>query len=263
MFLSKNKYSFLYFIFIFIFTNGFSQIYNSEIEAKINIETNNEFIKVTGSAFNKTKITQSLRYVFSVIRTNAEDSNQSKNDQSGRVILSANEKNNLSTTTINVNSDDRIILLLLIYNTEESIVGKDRIVINDTKETSLIKEELKEKLEASVPTKDMDNTASDGVVLRGIVIEETKTKPGRDFYNIFYSAYLTNNINGDKIVTIKESLALGTNTKIQVKIEEDVVLEFFLRPQNDFLKSMSDVSIQNVYNYFQRLQQDSKIIKRF
>jgi len=264
MFLSKNKYRFLYFIFIFIFTNGFSQIYNIEIEAKINIETNNEFIKVTASAFNKTKITQSLRYVFSVIRTNSEDSNQSKNDQSGRVILTANEKNNLSTTTINVNSDDRIILLLLIYNTEDSIVGKDRIVINDSKETSLnIKEELKKKLEASVPANDIDNTASDGVVLRGIVIEETKTKLGRDFYNFFYSSYLTNNINGDKIVTIKESLALGTNTKIQVKIEEEVVLEFFLRPQNDFLKSMSDVSIQNVYNYFQRQQQDSNIIKRF
>ncbi len=263
MFLSKNTNTCACLIFLCCFTSGFSQIYNTEVEAKINLETNNEFIKITGSAFNKTTITKSLRYVLSVIRTNPENSNQSKNDQSGRIVLAPNEKTNLSSTTINVNSEDRIILLLLIYDTDDNILGNDRIVINDTKEASAIKEELQETMEASIPTEDVDTSASDGIVLRGIVLEETKTKPGRDFYNLFYSSYLSNNINGDKVVTIKEDLALGTNTKIQVKVEEEVVLEFFLRPQNEFLKAMADASIRRVYNHFQRLQQDSKTIKRF
>ena len=67
--------------------SGYSQSYNTQVEAKIELETKNNLIEITGFAFNKTEIDQSLRYVLSVIKSNPENSNNSKNNQSGRIVL--------------------------------------------------------------------------------------------------------------------------------------------------------------------------------
>lgn len=245
----------------FVATTGIAQIYNSQIEAKINLESNTEYINVTGSAFNKTEINQSVRYVLSVIKNNPTTLNRSKNDQSGRVVLNAGQKKNLSTTTINANETDRIILLLLIYDLNDKLLGKDRIVINGTEED---KAEAKKKLLLeNTLSEDVAHEKDDGVVMRGIVIEETKTKPGRDFYKMFYSLYQGNNINGEKIVTIKEALAIANNTKIEVLVDGELVMEFFVRPQNDYLQGMSEMAIKKVYIRLRDLKNGSNIIKHY
>jgi hypothetical protein len=258
----QKKY--LLFLTLFFFSlQGFSQIYNTEVEAKINAEERNDMLQVTGTAFNKTEISQSLRYVLSVIRTNPENSNTSKNDQSGRIVLEPGEQQNLSSTTINVNDEDRVILLLLIYNTEDQIVGQDRIVINDNLSDEAVKEQLQKQVEQTIHANDVDAASRDGITLRGIVTEDTKTKPGRDFYSMFYSLYNTQNINGDKIVAVKEVIAMGNNTKIEIFVGDDKVVEFFLRPQNDFLRSMADASIRRVAQHFERLRREAHIIRRY
>ena len=48
--------------------SGYSQVYNTQVEAKIELKSNNNLIEITGFAFNKTEIDQSLRYVLSVIK---------------------------------------------------------------------------------------------------------------------------------------------------------------------------------------------------
>lgn len=254
----------LLFLIMFLFSvQGFSQIYNTEVEAKIITEKSNDLLKITGSAYNKTEISQSLRYVLSVIRTNPENSNSSKNDQSGRIVLETGEQKNLSTTTININEQDRVILLLLIYNIDDQIIGQDRIVINDNLSDTDVKEQIQKEVEETIHANDVDAASQDGITLKGIVTEDTKTKPGRDFYTMFYSSYNTNNINGNKIVSVKEVIAFGNNTKIEIFVGDDKVVEFFLKPQNEFLKSMSEASVRRVSQHFQRLKREANIIKRY
>jgi len=101
------------------------------------------------------------------------------------------------------------------------------------------------------------------VVLRGIVIEETKTKPGRDFYTLFYSDYLKYNINGEQVVKIKESLSLANNTKIEVIAGDTKVLEFFVRPQPDYLKTLATEAIKRVYGYFKDVKEGKYIVKHY
>lgn len=240
--------------------SGFSQFYNTEVEAKIDLESNTEYVEITASAFNKTEINQSLRYILSVIKRNPTGSNQSKNDQSGRIVIEPGEKKNLSKTTLSAHEQDRIIILLRVYNSDDKLLGKDRIIINPT-EADKLAEAQNKKIIPKPP--DVAHEADDGVVLRGIVIEDTKTKPGRDFYSMFYTTYLTNNLNGEKIVTIKEVLTIGNNTKIEVYVEDTLVLELFVRPQNDYLRAMSNEAIKKVYLHFQKLKQQENIVKRY
>lgn len=259
------KVNLLLIIFIVLFPISLlSQIYNTETEAIIEINKENEMLEVTGIAYNKTNVNQSLRYVLSVIHSNPKNSNTSKNDQSGRIVLEPNQRRKLSSTTINTNDEDRVILLLLLYDIDDNIVGQDRIVLNDIVSDEEVKIKLQQKIEETTLYKeDIDTESEDGLTLRGIVVEETKTKPGRDFYKLFYTAYNSNNINGEKIVKIKEVMALGTNTKIEIYVGDDKVVEFFLRPKEEFLKTMSDASIRRVAMHFERLKREANIIKRY
>lgn len=238
--------------------------YNEDVEAKIVLDKNNEFIKITGTAFNKTELNKSLRYRLSVIKTNPENSNRSKNDQNGRIVLNPNEKKELATTTINTNEKDKIILLLLVYNLDDKIIGQDRVVLNESADAIASKQKLIKALEVQTQeSQDVDNRSQDGVELRGIVVEDTKTKPGRDFYKLFYALYSRNNINGNKIVTIKEVLAIGSNTKIEVIVGDQIIFSFFVRPINNYLVEMNDVAITKVYVHFKTLEKESKTIKRY
>ena len=250
----------LHFAALFITMSGFSQIYNTQIEAKIDLKKNTEFIEITGSAYNKTELNQSLRYILSVIKNNSEGSNISKNDQSGRFVLEPGQKKNLSKTTINANDKDRIILLLLVYNFDDKLLGKDRIVLNGTLEDE--KEERKINL-AKTKSLDATHEKDDGIILRGIVIEDTKTKPGRDFYKMFYSLYTGNNINGNKIVTVEEGFLIANSTVIRVLVGDVLVYRFIVKPQNDYLKDNSYEAIKRVYNHFQILKNEKNTVKHY
>jgi len=237
-----------------VLTTG--QIYNTEVSAAIDLEVqDNSILKITGSAHNTTAISKSLRYVLSVIKSGK---NKNTNKQEGRFVLEPGVKKNLSNASINVNEKDRTIILLLVYENEK-VVGKDRKVLNGIEgEDDEVKDILKrENIE------DVKETAEDGFILRGVVIEDMKTKAGNDFYDMFYSSYLSNNINGEKIVKIEEKIAIANTTQINVLVGDEVVVQFFVNPRTQYLKSMVDNSIYRVNAYFQRLKDTKDQITRY
>lgn len=257
----KGTINYIVIVFVLMVTNGLAQTYNTDVEAKIFTQIENEQIRIIGTALNKTEINQSLRYVLSVIKNNPTNSNRSKNDQSGRFVLESGQKSELSSTTINKETKDRIIILLLIYDTEDVIIGKDRIVFNDSKnnEDTLLKEKLSKELES----KDIDQNNDDGIVLRGIVIEDVKTKSARDFYKLFYSDYTLNRINANEVVKIDEIILMANNTLIRVFVGDRMVHRFIAKPQVDYLKSNSRESIKRVSKYLVYLEKNKDNIQHY
>ena len=256
----KNNHirlSMLVFLISFFTTSNQAQVYNARVEAEIKMTGNSEFIDVSAYAYNKTQISESLRYVFTVFRTDLSG-NKSKNEQTDRFILQSGEKKKLANATISNDDRSRMIVLLLVYNFEDQLLGKDRIVLNDDSEEKKII--LKPKQDTDIRD---EFAASDGVELKGIVLEETKTKPGRDFYKEYYSGYTFYNINGPKIVTVKEVLAIANNTKIEVLVGDEIILEFFVRPQNDFIKGMADVAVRRTIAYFDNFEKQKNIVRQY
>ncbi|WP_397362131.1 CsgE family curli-type amyloid fiber assembly protein [Olleya sp. R77988] len=241
-----------------------AQLINNEVEAKIQTDNQNDYVTVKATAFNKTEITKSLIYKFVVF--NKEESVNSIEDQKNeRFILTANQKIDLPSITFNLNKDQKKIVVLLIYDLDNNIIGQDRVVFNDNSKDAIEKkkkvlEKLKQQQKQS---QDVNVEGRDGLELKGIVVEDTKTKPGRDFYKLFYSLYTQNNINGKKVVTIKEILALGRNTKIEVIVGDDKIFSFFVRPSSEYLTKMNDYAIIRVYKHFKNLEKESKTIKRY
>jgi len=241
-----------------------AQIQNTKVEASIKVNYIGSKLEVTGVAFNKTEIIQSIHYKLSVIKNNPESSNQSKNDQIGRKVLEGFERATLSQTIINSNTTDRIIVLLLIYDENDKLLGSSRYVMNDDKDENEVKESLSQLLEQSKEVINQEIPQNhNSFQLTGVVIDESKTKAGRDFYQLFYSSYLSNKINGDKIVVIHESITMGNNTKISVRIDNQLIFEFFVRSQYDYIKSMVDLAIRRVTMHFENLKRETQLIKRY
>lgn len=266
MFPFGKRYLYVFVFALFFVAKGHSQFYNTEVEAKINVENNNEFIKISATAFNKTQISQSLRYVLSVVTRNSEEyEDVNKVDKEGRFVLQPLERKSLDVAILNANETKRIIVLLLVYNLDNTIVGKDRIIFNEYENNVQADQinELNTKADLANTSADVDNSRKDGLSLRGIVVEDTKTKPGRDFYRMFYSAYNENKINSEKIFVVKEVMALGTNTKIEIKADDIIIFEFFTKPSSVYLKEMSDFSIKRVYYYLQQLEKQKDTVNRY
>jgi len=230
----------------------YSQTTNTEVIAKIKTEKVADIININATAKSTTQLIKSLRYEMLVIKTNRETSNTSRSQQSGRFVLESNETKEVATTSINQNIKDKVTVLLLIYDTEDKLLGKDRfVVLNDDSS-----EQMKEVVVVTPPKED------DYVGFRGIVTEETKTKPGRDFYKLFYSEYLLKGINGKRIVKIIESISLGRNTVLEVRIDNTTIYRFNVIPRADYLKQQSSQAIRIVSRFFQNLEKQKSYVSQ-
>jgi hypothetical protein len=92
----------------------------------------------------------------------------------------------------------------------------------------------------------------------GIISDETKTKVGKDFYDLYYYLYNDYKINAKKIVTLNEEFTFARNTKIIVSIENEVVYEFLARPDEEYLNEMAQQSVYATYLYLKNLEKQSK-----
>lgn len=223
--------------------------FNSEVEAKIDITTETVLTKITFSAYNKTSLKKSLRYRALITKNQSADTSDAQFEDEQYFILEAGERKNISAATLDLGTGQRTIIFVLIYE-DEKVIGKDRMVINGFEGEDAMKPKVvqKENLQIQKNSKQ----AQDIDLLTGLVFENTKTKPGRDFYQMFYLAYTNNNINGTKIVKVDEVLAIGGNTQMKIYAGDDLVVQFFLNPRSSYIKEMVDQSIARINYYFQQ-----------
>lgn len=233
----------------------YAQNFNSKVAAIINTnDQKDDVLEVTGIALNKTEANLSLRYELSVITSNpsSSSSNSSKSSQSGFFTLKPFENEELSVTTVNINPAMRTIILLLIYNEDDEILGTARKVYKSNKNTiAALDESLSYKKK------------NEGIQLYGMVTERTKTKPGKDFYDFFYQKYQLSQNPENKIIHIDEMVSFGRTTRILVKIDNTVIFQFYARPKLEYLKKMADAALQNVNRYFQNLKRQKQQITQY
>lgn len=235
--------------FILLFANMqtiSSQTVYKEVKAKIEVEEVENILSITGTAENLKAVYKNISFKLSVFKKNKSNDNKSSNMQDGRMTLEPINKVILSKTQINKGKDDQIIILLLIYDENNVIIGKDRLVFGQEEEP---------KVAVLKP--------NDGLEMIGIVSNETKTKLGNDFYDFFYSEFSKLKINSNKIIYVQEELTFGRTTKIIVNIDGEIIEEFIARPEEDFLKYMSQTASSKVFKYFKNIEKQNKSIMQY
>jgi hypothetical protein len=223
---------------LFFVYNGTAQNFNAEVEPSININENvQDLIEIVGIARNLTNTNYTLKYKLSIIQ-NDINNNSSKNSQSGFFTLKPYETKNLSKSVINGNSS--LIVLLIIYNENEEIIGTARKEVNGDENEEKIKESYKKK--------------NEGIVLKGLVTENTKTKSGKDFYDYFYQNYSLSGNQTSQIINIDEIISYGRTTRLVVKVNDDIIYQFFAKPKLEYLKEQAEIAFRELNRYLQYLE---------
>jgi hypothetical protein len=98
----------------------------NDITAKINLETKDRLLSISGQAINNTSQAYQLRYELLVITVNKNNSNSSQNKQSGNFTLPASATKILSKTSISHNPGNSTIIKLHIFNNDK-VVARDSL----------------------------------------------------------------------------------------------------------------------------------------
>ena len=243
---SISKFSFL--LLLLSACSSYSQNFNKEVEPVINIqEKSSDFYTITASAKNLTQTALSLSYELSVIK---KGDNNSINKQSNFFSLQASEIKSLVSTSISHNDSTEIVILLIFKDNNENIISTNRkLIISNENETN--RDEISYQKN------------NEGIKLTGFVTENTKTKPGKDFYDFFYQQYMLSGLESERMISVGEIISFGRTTRLIVEVEDRVVYQFFARPKLDYLRENADKAINEVSRYLQYLENRNEYTNQY
>jgi curli production assembly/transport component CsgE len=110
------------------------------------------------------------------------------------------------------------------------------------------------------------SSTSDAIEIDGLIIDETRTKPARDFYELFYNKWAAPLNAKDYSITIKELPATGRSAQVVITVNDVDVFQQFLQPRIDVIEMMVDQAIAHIDQFLdnnesvkqQMIQEDSK-----
>lgn len=105
-----------------------------------------------------------------------------------------------------------------------------------------------------------------GLEIDGLIVDETRTRTGSDFYNLFYTHWEVPPQTCNFTIIIMEQPVPQMGTRITLKINDDEVVQFMLQPRYEVIEELAQQSVQFVRQYLyerelmrQRLEREGKL----
>ncbi len=239
-------------IILFISNNLYSQFLNKNAKAIIDFKVKENTIGIQAKAESLLKYSQSLQYEL-IVYVEDDNGNKSKNAQSDRFVLEPSKIIDIGSVAVRFrNEKAKTIIVLLIKDVDEKTIASERKLFLGSK---LQQGDYDKKI--TLHKKPVKYTLkNDGIVLKGVVLERTKTKSGRDFHRLFYTEFAKYNFKDKRPILIEELHFRGRTTKIFVKIDNKTIYEFFAQPKIDYLKQHSSMAVKSLYDFFEKKEKD-------
>lgn len=219
-----------------IFSIASAQEEDNKITAKIESQDVEGIIRLKAFATNETTSYQELNYLFVSIKK-GNSGNLSNNKQSGKFTLKPDETKQLSEIAVNLQKSDALKVFLYIKDEQtQALVSKDSIIINGK----------------DMQTKLSRTDESEIFELKGLTIDDTKTKIGKDFYDYFYLEYSKLPEKSTSSITISELPTNGRNSQISVEIDDKTINSFISNPNEDYLKEQASLTLKILQDYDRR-----------
>lgn len=115
----------------------------------------------------------------------------------------------------------------------QSLVAKPRDSTRAGAAESKKREGEDEQVPGDVPRQEID----------GLVVDETQTKIGRDFYDVFYARWNPPEGAVNYTVRVQEQPLPNLGTRISVRVNDEVAFQGMLQPRYDFIESAAQQAI--------------------
>lgn len=213
-----------------------SSIFGQEdkrIIAKIENETIEKQLKIKAIVTNNTPTYVELNYLLVSIKK-GENGNLSNNKQSGKFSINPGETKSLSEISVGLENKDALKAFLYIRDEQtQKLISKDSLEINQNFFKKKISQVEKEE----------------AFELKGLTIDDTKTKVGRDFYDMFYIQYSQIPDKSTSSIKISELPARGTSGQINIEIDDKVIYSFITNPSEDYLMEQLAYTLRYIKEY--------------
>lgn len=206
---------------------------DKKVNARIENTILENQIRLKAVVTNNTAVYKELNYLLvSIKKGNA--GNLSNNQQSGKFSINPGEVKVLSEINVNLEAKDALKVFLYVRDEEtRKLIAKDSLELN----TDLFKKKTAKVEEDAV------------FELKGLTIDDTKTKVGKDFYDLFYIQYSQIPDKSSGAITISELPLRGTSGQISIQIDDKVIYSFMTNPNEDYLKEQLAASLKYIKEF--------------
>jgi len=104
----------------------------------------------------------------------------------------------------------------------------------------------------------LQNHESEDFGLGGLVVDETFSKIGHDFYDLFYSNWESPKNVKDYTITISEKPLPQLGTQITIKVNDTPVFQRFIQPRYEIIQEMAQQGLAVSYSYLENYKKIQK-----
>ncbi|MDZ7718960.1 MAG: CsgE family curli-type amyloid fiber assembly protein [Balneolaceae bacterium] len=97
------------------------------------------------------------------------------------------------------------------------------------------------------------------IELDGLVTDETRSKIGRDFYDIFYQKWEAPPNSSNFTIVISEQPTPSLGSLVSVSVNDEQVFRYRLQPRYEIIEQVANYAVQYTYNYMQENKHQYKI----
>jgi curli production assembly/transport component CsgE len=148
----------------------------------------------------------------------------------------------------------QILFILLLILCAVSINAQEQDTLRE------LPEELKsilKKYKKELASDNQENVSEQDltVELDGLIIDETMSKIGHDFYNHFYDNWEVPGSIKDYTIYITEKPMPGMGNLITIKINHDEIFKNRISPRQDVINALADYAINQSRQYLMNYQE--------
>lgn len=251
-----------------------------KIDAKLKVDNHSGLLTVKGVVENFNNVSVPITYRLKVLKL--EQGNQSNSVQANVQEVDANKLVELSSVSINHSPNDEVYISFLVKHGNSIIkeiektipegIDKEKFRLSKNKakrqgnvpsQADLLKKHIEafqaRKQQQKDSLKENEYRSYYGEMLNGVVIDETFTRMGKEFYDYFYSTYQIANREASTLLTIKEVFLQNRSiqrSKVIIRDDDVIIFQAILQPRPVYLEAVAEQANQVVNQYLKMVKQN-------
>jgi len=216
---------------------------SDELKVWIDFVKRGDTVQVNAMVSNSTNTSIDVQWKLNI----QFEKKAARNFSDKATIQAKSNPKQLSNTEIIIKDQDPFKVIFELYDLKNKLIGAD------TLESLEVDPSLKKMFSQKQKNKvRVGNSNLDALEIDGLIFDETKSKIGRDFYELFYNKWTPPPGAKDFWITIKELPSRGLGATVTVQVNEDVVLYRFLQPRGALIEEEANLAISYLQNYLQK-----------
>ncbi|MFK7771509.1 MAG: CsgE family curli-type amyloid fiber assembly protein [Saprospiraceae bacterium] len=238
--------------------SSISMIYaldSTSVKVWIDFIEENDTVFVKALGINMTEDSISLKWEMEIHKETQAGFFDKK--LTGEIVAEPFYPHIISETKIDLKKQEYFVIIFKVFNLKNDLVNTDTLISTQVDSTLV----QPSPPEPPIAKKALPNARNnlDAIEIDGLILDETRSKIGRDFYEIFYNRWNPPAGAKDFLITIREMPSRGLGARISIEVNENVVLYRFLQPRNGLIEEEANFTISYIKSYLtknENLKQD-------